>query len=87
MLARVEQELHRLARGRRRKAGGLSEVLTDRELAVLRLLPSELTQREIGAALDVSQNTVKTHMRGIFGKLEASTRRQAVTRAKELGVL
>jgi len=54
---------------------------------VLRLLPGRLTQREIGAALYVSQNTVKTHMRGIYGKLEASSRRQAVTRARERGLI
>ena len=54
---------------------------------MLRLLPSGLSQREIGTALYVSQNTVKTHMRGIYGKLGASTRRQAVTRAHELGLL
>ena len=54
---------------------------------MLRLLPSGLSQREIGSALYVSQNTVKTHMRGIYGKLGASTRRQAVTLAHELGLL
>jgi LuxR family maltose regulon positive regulatory protein len=61
--------------------------LTDRELAVLRLLKSNLSRREIGDALYVSQNTVKTHVRGIYRKLDASTREQAVTRARELGLL
>ena len=78
---------HGQPRGRRGRPAAAREELTERELAVLRLLPSGLSQREIGTALYVSQNTVKTHMRGIYGKLGASTRRQAVTRAHELGLL
>ena len=54
------------------------EELTDRELAVLRLLPSRLTQREIGETLYLSMNTVKTHTRNIFRKLSASSRDEAV---------
>ena len=64
-----------------------AEELTDRELAVLRLLKSDLSRREIGEALYVSANTVKTHVRGIYRKLDASTREQAVTRARELGLI
>jgi LuxR family maltose regulon positive regulatory protein len=67
--------------------GGAAQELTDRELAVLRLLDTDLSQREIGATLYVSLNTVKTHMRGIFRKLDASSRREAVQRAKTLGLL
>jgi FixJ family two-component response regulator len=44
---------------------GGREELTERELTVLRLLPSGLSQREIGSALYVSHNTVKTHMWGM----------------------
>jgi LuxR family maltose regulon positive regulatory protein len=65
----------------------LGEELTDRELAVLRLLPSELSRREIADALYVSPNTVKTHVKGIYRKLDASRREDAVARARELGVL
>jgi len=61
--------------------------LTERELAVLRLLDTDLSQREIGATLYVSVNTVKTHMRGIFRKLDASSRPEAVQRARTLGLL
>jgi LuxR family maltose regulon positive regulatory protein len=61
--------------------------LTDRELAVLHLLDTDLSQREIGAMLYVSLNTVKTHVRGIFRKLDASSRREAVQRARALGLL
>jgi LuxR family transcriptional regulator, maltose regulon positive regulatory protein len=63
------------------------EPLTERELAVLRLLPSGMTQREIGATLFLSENTVKTHTRGIYRKLAASGRDEAVARARSAGLL
>jgi ATP/maltotriose-dependent transcriptional regulator MalT len=61
--------------------------LTDRELSVLRLLASELSRRQIADALFVSLDTVKTHTRGIYRKLGASSREQAVGRAREAGLL
>ena len=63
------------------------EELTERELTVLRLLPSELSQREIGAALYVSLNTVKSHARSIYRKLNVDTRDEAVSRARSAGLL
>ena len=54
---------------------------------MLRLLPTELSQREIGDALYVSLNTVKSHTRRIFAKLGVSGREDAVRRARELGFL
>jgi ATP/maltotriose-dependent transcriptional regulator MalT len=65
----------------------VGEELTERELDVLRLLATELTQREIGEALYVSLNTVKTHARNVFRKLGASDRPEAVARARELGLI
>jgi LuxR family maltose regulon positive regulatory protein len=53
------------------------------ELRVLRLLPTRLTQREIGRELYVSFNTVKTHTRSLYRKLGADGRREAVVRARE----
>jgi LuxR family maltose regulon positive regulatory protein len=64
-----------------------AEELSDRELAVLRLLPTDLTQREIGEQLYVSFNTVKTHTKSIFRKLDVSTRSDAIVRARGLGLL
>jgi LuxR family maltose regulon positive regulatory protein len=61
--------------------------LSDSELAVLRLLPTELSNREIGDELFVSVNTVKTHVRNIYAKLRAGSREQAVGRAREIGLL
>jgi LuxR family transcriptional regulator, maltose regulon positive regulatory protein len=68
-------------------SAGPAEELTDRELAVLRLLPSPLSRREIAEALYVSPNTIKTHAKGIYRKLDAASREDAVSRARELGIL
>ena len=57
------------------------------ERAVLRLLPSGLSQREIGGTLFLSVNTVKTHCRNIYTKLHAQSREEAVARAHDLGLL
>jgi LuxR family maltose regulon positive regulatory protein len=64
-----------------------SDELSERELGVLRLLASELTQREIGSQLYLSLNTVKSHTRSIFRKLGVSGRDEAVARARELELI
>ncbi|SDZ28433.1 LuxR family transcriptional regulator, maltose regulon positive regulatory protein [Micromonospora pattaloongensis] len=61
--------------------------LTDRELTVLRHLQGVLSNVEIAAELRLSVNTVKTHVRSIYRKLDASRRREAVRRARELRLL
>jgi LuxR family maltose regulon positive regulatory protein len=71
----------------RAAAGTLEELPTEAELSVLRLLASDLSQREIGAALFLSVNTVKTHARGLYRKLGVSSREEAVARATALGLL
>ena len=63
------------------------EDLSQRELAVLRLLPSELSLREIAGTLYISHNTVKTHAQRIYRKLGADTRAEAIARARELRLL
>jgi LuxR family maltose regulon positive regulatory protein len=70
-----------------RHAVSPSQELSDRELAVLKLLPTRLSQREIGDALYVSLNTVKSHVRSIFRKLNAASRKEAVDRARETRLL
>jgi LuxR family maltose regulon positive regulatory protein len=64
----------------------LAEPLTEREVAVLRLLGSPLSLREIGAELYVSPNTVKTHTQAIYRKLGVSARQDAVVQASQLGI-
>jgi len=66
---------------------GLVEELTDRELAVLRYLPTSLSQREIAAELYVSLNTVKTHCKAIYRKLDVGDRTAAVQAARRIDVL
>jgi LuxR family transcriptional regulator, maltose regulon positive regulatory protein len=85
LIAKVERRL-RLVPGRATRTP-YEEDLSDRELAVLRLLATDLTQREIAAALYVSFNTVKTHVKSIFRKLGVATRPDAVSRARELRLL
>jgi LuxR family maltose regulon positive regulatory protein len=65
----------------------LVDDLTDRELAVLRYLPSPLSQRDIASELYVSLNTVKTHCRAIYRKLGVGDRKAAIQAARDLGLL
>lgn len=57
------------------------------ELEVLRLLDTPMSVPEIARELFVSPNTLRTHTRHIFTKLEVNNRRAAVGRAAELGLL
>ncbi|MBN1138900.1 MAG: helix-turn-helix transcriptional regulator [Anaerolineae bacterium] len=65
----------------------LIDPLSDRELEVLRLLPTELTSTEIADHLYVSRNTVRSHIAHIYDKLNVHSRAHAVQRAQELGLL
>jgi LuxR family maltose regulon positive regulatory protein len=65
----------------------LAEPLTDRELSVLRHLPTMMTNGEIADELYVSVNTVKAHLKRIYRKLDVPNRRDAVHRARELGLI
>jgi LuxR family transcriptional regulator, maltose regulon positive regulatory protein len=65
----------------------LAEPLSDRELQVLRLLDGELTGPEIARELYVTVNTLRTHTKRIFTKLDVTTRAAAVRRGHERGLL
>ncbi|MFG2107069.1 LuxR C-terminal-related transcriptional regulator [Micromonospora chersina] len=65
----------------------LDEPLTERELTILRYLQSILSNVEIASELSLSVNTVKTHVRNIYRKLDATRRREAVRRARELRLI
>ena len=65
----------------------LEETLTARELEVLELLQRRLRNKEIGAKLYISAETVKSHMKNIFSKLGAVDRRDAVVKAIDLKIL
>jgi LuxR family maltose regulon positive regulatory protein len=65
----------------------LQEPLSESELRVLRYLPTNLRGSEIAGELVVSRNTIRTHLRNVYGKLGVHSRADAVTRARELGLL
>ena len=76
--------------GAGRRAGAqppLADPLSQREIEVLRLLDSELTGPQIAAALYVSLNTLRTHTKRIFTKLDVKTRAAAVRSAHERGLI
>ena len=61
--------------------------ISPRELEVLKELAAGRSNKEIALALDVSPNTVKTHVARLFEKLGAKRRTEAISRARELGLL
>ena len=65
----------------------LVDPLTERELEVLKLLRTELTGPEIAQELSVSLNTIRTHTKSIYSKLDVNNRRAAVRVAQELSIL
>jgi LuxR family maltose regulon positive regulatory protein len=83
LVAEAERGLARLPR----RPAGLREALSEGELRVLRLLATQLTQPEIGRELYLSVNTVKSHTRNIYTKLDASSRSEAVARARTLHLI
>ena len=84
---RSRPDLGRGAARTARRAGLLYEELTDRELSILRLLPGTATQREIGASLYLSVNTVKGYTKSLYRKLGVVTRQDAVEQGRELGLI
>jgi LuxR family transcriptional regulator, maltose regulon positive regulatory protein len=82
----LERQEHELSK-RRRAESARTEVLTERELDVLRLFDGDDSYRQIGQALYVSVNTVKTHARSIFRKLEVSSRNEALERARQRALI
>jgi LuxR family transcriptional regulator, maltose regulon positive regulatory protein len=65
----------------------LTEPLSERELEVLQLLNTHLSSTEIAEQLCISANTVRFHIKNIYGKLSVHSRSDAVQRAEVLGLL
>jgi len=61
--------------------------ISERELEVLKLLAAGGSNKEIAKRLDVSPNTIKTHVTKLFAKLQARRRTEAIQRARQLGVI
>jgi DNA-binding NarL/FixJ family response regulator len=83
--AKVVAELAR--QPSRSQPAALAEPLTSRELDILRLLASGLSNHEIAAELVITEGTVKNHVTNILGKLSVRDRMQAAIKAKELRLL
>ena len=65
----------------------LVEPLSDRELEILRLIAAGRSNPEIADLLYLSPNTVKWHVKNLYGKLQVGSRIEAVARGQELGLL
>jgi DNA-binding CsgD family transcriptional regulator len=61
--------------------------ISEREFEVLELLAAGHSNKEIASRLEVSPNTVKTHVARLFDKLDAKRRTEAIARARELGMI
>lgn len=66
---------------------GTQEILTPREMDVLQLLAEGLSYKEISQQLSITENTLKSHIKNIYTKLEVSNRTQAINQATELGIM
>jgi ATP/maltotriose-dependent transcriptional regulator MalT len=83
----AESRIGRKAIRAARRAGTLAEDLTDRELSILRALQGTASQREIGAALFLSINTIKAYNKSLYRKLAVNSRQEAVATARGLGLI
>ena len=81
----VERELE--AAKARARGGEVLEPPSEAELAVLRLLVTDLSAREIGERLFLSPNTIRSHRRALYLKLQVHSRPEAIARATALGLL
>ena len=70
-----------------RSAPDQVEQLSPSELRVLRFLPTNLSRPQIASELSVSVNTVNTHIRNIYAKLQTQDRTSAVHRARQMRLL
>ena len=61
--------------------------LTPREVEVLKEIVAGLSNKEIEEKLVISRNTVRTHIKNLYGKLEVSSRTKAVKKARELNLV
>jgi LuxR family maltose regulon positive regulatory protein len=84
---RREQALRSLGPSRSSIADMVVDPMTKRELEVLRLLATGVTNKEIAQTLVIAISTVKQHLKNIYGKLDVHSRTQAVARAQELDLL
>ena len=86
-LTEMAAAVHQLLKQALAENRGVAEPPTPAELAILQLLATDLSQREIGSELYLSLNTVKTHSRNLYVKLGAHSREEATQKAHMLGLI
>ena len=84
---KILAEFSLLGEGKGKKKSFLEHDLTEREITVLRRVAEGKTNKEIGNVLDLSEKTIKNHVRNIFQKLHIDTRTQAVILAIRKGII
>jgi two-component system NarL family response regulator len=85
--SKILAEFSLLSEGKGKKRGILEHDLTEREITVLQLVADGKTNKEIANVLDLSEKTVKNHVRNIFHKLHAYDRTQAAILAIRKGII
>ena len=65
----------------------VQDLLSEREMEVLKMVEQGFSNKDLASKLFVSENTIKTHLKNIYVKLDANRRTEAVSKAKELGIL
>jgi two-component system NarL family response regulator len=85
--SKILAEFSLLAQKKGKKASWVEHDLTEREITVLRLVADGKTNKEIANALDLSEKTVKNHVRNIFHKLQVYDRTQAAILAIRKGLI
>ena len=85
--AKVIAEFARIPRRPQNRENGLAEALSPREMEVLRLVATGVSNKDIAERLVISEGTVKNHLSSILSKLSVKDRLQAVIKAKELGII
>ena len=87
LIAAFPAESPEPARAAKFETGEWVEPLTDRELEILQRIAEGLTNKEIGSRLYLSANTIKAHLRNVYGKLNVNNRTQAVAKGRSLGII
>jgi len=85
--SKILAEFSLLSQGKGKKRSGADHDLTEREITVLRLVADGKTNKEIANNLDLSEKTVKNHVRNIFHKLQVYDRTQAAILAIRKGII
>ncbi len=85
--SKILAEFSLLAQKKGKKASGVDHDLSEREITVLRLVAEGKTNKEIANSLDLSEKTVKNHVRNIFHKLQVYDRTQAAILAIRKGLI